>query len=110
MTRLVLVHPNVKILNSFRRDSAKWDEWYLEFSADQSTIDRILANGFEPIAAKEMPEILGQVPSWWTPNLGPDAKIYATGVHDPDFRKLYFEHRLLIYEPQGKKVYYRYRR
>jgi len=105
--------PDVKIVNSFRRDWAKFDDSYLEFHADQATIDRILANGFEPITYKDVPPAHSATPSWWTPSLGPDAEIYATCADDPDLHgdfSYFVKHQLLIYEPSSKKVFQRYYR
>ncbi len=105
--------PDVKIVNSFHRDSVKFDDSYLELYAKQPTIDRILANGFEPIVAKDIPPEHAEVPSWWTPNLGPGSKIFSTAAHDPKLHgefSYFIEHQLLVYDPVSKRVYQRYYR
>jgi hypothetical protein len=103
--------PDVKILHSLRHMPTDWDDTYLVFYADQSTIDRILQDGFTLISAKDIVEY-SNTPAWWVPRTGDDAKIYATNVSDrpQPFFAYWDSHRLLIYEPNTKKVYFRYRR
>ena len=104
--------PDVQILHSCRHMPTDWDDTYLVFYADQSTIDRILKNGFEPISAKDIIEY-ANAPAWWTPSTGRGVGIYATNTDDPEFHSEYnysFSHHLLIYDPASKEVYYRYRR
>lgn len=106
--------PDVEILNSSRNTATgKWDKVYLEFHADQSTIDRILQDGFARISAKDIIERY-DVPSWWTPNTAePGTLIYATGTQDLgycDENRYFFNHDLLIYNHVSKKAYFRYRR
>jgi hypothetical protein len=102
--------PDVKILNSFRDLANKWDEVYMEFYADEPTIDRILQNGFARISFEDIIE-RSTAPTWWLPNTGPGVRIYATRTDDPDFHgefRFSFSHQLLIYDPANKKVYYHY--
>ena len=106
--------PDITILNSSRVTvTGKWDEVYLEFHADQPTIDRILQNGLVRISAKDIIEPLG-APSWWKPNITePGTSIYATGTQDPGYHgefRDFFNHDLLIYNAVTKTAYFRYRR
>jgi hypothetical protein len=104
---------DVQIVNSIRNSPTKWDEVYLAFNADRSTIDRILNNQYTRIPAKDVFAILG-APSWWTPDLEkPGTLIYITNWpdlndvrRDPQFR----DHELLIYDPESKKAFLRYMR
>lgn len=105
---------DIAILHSSREEvTGKWDKVYLEFTADQPTIDRILQNGLARISVKEIIDPLG-APSWWKPNITePATLIYATGTQDPAYRGEFresFNHDLLIYNPVTKKAYFRYRR
>jgi hypothetical protein len=104
--------PDVKILHSCRAQPAHIESTYLEFYADESTIERVLKNGFAPISAQDIIECFN-IPDWWTPNTGRGARIYATGTTDPEYRgdfRYFFSHQLLIYDPTSKKAYYRDRR
>ena len=102
--------PDIKILNSHQGMPTDWLETYLEFHADQVSVDRILRNGFAPISEEDIIE-QGMAPSWWTPPTGSGIEIYATGTDDPGFHGDFhfaFSHQLLIYDPQTKTVYYRH--
>jgi hypothetical protein len=104
--------PDVTIVNSYRDMPTDWDDTYLEFYADQSTIDRILKKGYTPISTSDIVEYQ-HAPEWWTPSTGPGARIYATHTDDPGFRsdfRYFVSHELLMYDPVSKKAYYRYRR
>ena len=74
--------PDVQILHSFRRMPAHLEDTFLVFYADQSTIDRILQNGFKPISAEDIVEYFN-VPDWWMPNTGHGAKLYAKNTESP---------------------------
>jgi hypothetical protein len=106
--------PDVEILNSSRNMvTGKWDMVYLEFNADQPTIDRILQNGFARISAKDIIERY-DAPFWWKPSTDePGTWIYATGTQDPGYRgesRYFFNHDLLIYNRVTRNAYFRYRR
>jgi hypothetical protein len=104
--------PDVQILHSFREMPAHLEDTYLVFYADQSTIDRILQNGFKPMSAKDIVEYF-RTPDWWAPNTGHGAKIYAKNTDDPSASPpfdYFAPHELLIYDPMTGKVYFRCRR
>lgn len=104
--------PDIKILHSCRILNNKWDEAYLEFYADESTINRVLQNGYAAISADDIIERYS-APTWWKPSTTPGVRIYATHTDDPEYHgehRYFFNHELLIYEPATKKAYARYRR
>ena len=110
--------PDITIGNSLRHMPVDWDDSYLEFYASDSTINRILQNGFASILPTDIVEYSTE-PGWWSPPAGPNIRIYATNTDDPHFRDKDFgfsgSHRLLIYDPGSgdpskRKVYFRYRR
>jgi hypothetical protein len=105
--------PDVQINNSFRNAPTKWDEVYLEFNADRSTIDRIVQKRFAPIPPKDVFKILG-TPSWWTPNIEkPGILIYVTDLQDlKDARRdpQFCDHDLLIYDTVSRIAFFRYLR
>jgi hypothetical protein len=110
---------DITFANSLRHDPIDWDDTYLEFHASDSTISRILRDGFAPIQASEIVEDTYQTPYWWTPPTRPNIRIYATNTGDPHFHDKTWRwsvwHKLLIYDPDGgdagkRKVYFRYRR
>lgn len=94
--------------------TGKWDKVYLEFNADPSTIDLILQKQYSPIPAKDVFET-SEAPSWWTPNIDkPGTLIYVTDWQDlnalhRDVRP-FFDHDLLIYDPESRKAFFRCRR
>ncbi|MGD0900009.1 MAG: hypothetical protein ABR915_19415 [Thermoguttaceae bacterium] len=102
--------PDVEILHSSRELANKWDGAYLEFYADQTTIDRILQNGLVPISGG------GHVwyrrpPAWWTPRTGPGIKAYSTHPDDPELRGEFdgfTPHDILLYDPANRKAFYHY--
>ena len=109
---------DVKIVNSLRHEPIDSDDTYLEFYASDSTISRILQNGFAPIDPIYMIEY-SMTPEWWKPPMGPGTLIYATDTDGPQVRDIRFEsylsHKLLIYDPSSgtpnkRLVYFRYRR
>ena len=106
--------PDITILHSSRvKVTGEWDKVYLEFTADESTINRILQNGFARISAKDIIDRY-DAPFWWKPNTDESGTwIYATGTQDPayhgEFRD-FFNHDLLIYNPITQNAYFRYRR
>jgi hypothetical protein len=105
--------PDVQILNSSRNSPTKWDVVYLEFDADPATVNRILQKGFARIQAKDIIERY-DAPPWWTPNtIKAGVLIYATGTAEREYRgeyRYFFNHDLLIYDPQTKHAYFRFRR
>jgi hypothetical protein len=105
--------PDVRILHSSRDLANKWDGAYLEFYADESTIDRILQNGLAPIpiSPRGIIEHGGPKPAWWAPTTGPGVKAYTTYPDDPELQGEFggfSPHDLLIYDPESKKADYRY--
>jgi hypothetical protein len=109
---------DVEFVNSLRHTPTDWDNSYLVMYASDSTITRILANGFTPIRPNDFDEY-GCTPVWWKPPTGPSVRIYATDTNSQEFRDRQFRYvasyRLLIYDPEGgdpgrRKVYLRYRR
>ena len=110
--------PDITFVNSLRHMPIDWDDSYLEFYASDSTINRIIQNGFAPIEPADIIEY-SMTPEWWKPPPGPSIRIYATNTDDPQFRdekfRFFLSHRLLIYDPGSgdpgkRKVYFRYRR
>ena len=110
--------PDVTIVHSLRHMPADWDDSYLVFYASDSTIDKILDDGFARIKPKDIIDY-GEPAVWWTPPTSLSVRIYATNTDDPDFRselfRFFVRHRLLIYDPGSgapgkRKVYFRYRR
>ena len=110
--------PDITIQNSLRHMPTKWDDSFLEFSASDATIHRILPNGFTSIQTADIIEY-GNTPGWWQPPAGSGVRIYATNTNDPHFRDEHFRyfvsHRLMVYDPgsgnpSNRKVYFRYRR
>ena len=101
--------PDVKITNSYRRDSLKFDDSSLEFFADQATIDRILANRFHPIEWKDIADSYSSQPFWWPRVAGPEFKFYGTNVRSADFHDYFLPQQVLIYDAHDKKVYERNR-
>jgi hypothetical protein len=111
--------PDVTIINSLRHEPIDWNDTYLEFYADDSTINRILQDGFVAIHASDIIDDTYYPPHWWTPPTGPSIRIYATNTYDPHFRdktwRWSVRHKLLIYDrdsgdTEKRKVYIRYRR
>jgi hypothetical protein len=109
--------PGITIVRSLRHMPTDWDDSYLEFYASDSTINRILQNGFTSISRAEIVEY-ATTPGWWRPPTGPGIRIYATNNDDPKFRDMNFRyfvsHRLLVYDPDSgtpekRLVYLRYR-
>jgi hypothetical protein len=109
---------DIEFVHSLRHEPTKWDNSYLVLYASDSTINRILANGFTAIGPTDFDEY-GDTPEWWNPPTGPGVRVYATNTHDPDFRgktwRYFVSYRLLIYDPGSgdsgrRKVYLRYRR
>lgn len=111
--------PDVTIVSSLRHEPIDWDDTYLVFDATDSTINRILQDGFVPIQASDIIEHTYQIPYWWAPPTGPSIRIYATNTDDPHFHDKTFRwavrHKVLIYDPNSgdpakRRVYFRYRR
>lgn len=93
--------PDVVIVNSLRHDPIDSDDSYLEFYASDSTIDRILQDGFAQIPPADFVEIERNIernlaPAWWSPPTGPNVRVYASS-QDKD-RRSGFSQRLLIYD------------
>jgi hypothetical protein len=102
--------PDVRILHSFREPANKWDTAYLEFYADESTIDRILQNGLAPISTRGIIRY-GSQPEWWTPYPGPGVRVYTSHPEDPELpgeSHGFTPRDLLVYDPASRKAYYRY--
>jgi hypothetical protein len=107
---------DIEFVDSLRHMPTDWDNSYLVLYASDSTINRILANGFAPIQPTDFDEY-GCTPTWWKPPTGSSIRVYATNapaLRDKEWR--YFaSYRLLIYDPESgdssrRKVYLRYRR
>ena len=58
---------DVTIINSLREMPIDSDDTHLVFYASDSTINRILRDGFAPIQASELIGDTYQTPHWWTP-------------------------------------------
>ena len=109
---------DITFVNSLRHMPTDWDDSYLEFYTSDSTIERIVQDGFTTVSP-DIPITESTAPKWWVPPTGPDIRIYVT---NPDNRKfedesfgLFGAEKLLIYDPnQGdsnkRHVYFRYRR
>jgi len=109
---------DVTIENSLRHKPTDWDDSFLEFYASDSTIERILRNGFVSIPPADIIEY-SDAPAWWAPPQGEHVRTYATNTYDPKFHdedlRFFVSHRLLIYDPgsgqpEKRRVYFRYRR
>lgn len=109
---------DVEFVNSLRHMPTKWDNSYLVMYASDSTINRILANGFTPIQPTDYDDY-GCTPDWWTPPSGSSVRIYATNTNNPQFRdktwRYFVSYKLLIYDSASgnsdrRLVYLRYRR
>ena len=104
--------PDITFVDALRHDPIDWDDTYIEFYASDSTITRLLQDGFAPIQAGEIELESYETPDWWTPPIGPGVQAYATNTGDPHFS---ISHKLLIYDatsgdPGKRRVYFRYRR
>jgi hypothetical protein len=108
---------DVTIVNSFQLETEDWSDSYLEFYASDSTISRILQNGFAPILPADIVEY-GAEPAWWSLPAGPTVRVYATNTGDRLFRDKNFRwavpHKLMVYgtdngDPNIRHVYFRYR-
>lgn len=109
---------DVEFAKSLRHMPTDWDNSYLVMYASDSTINRILANGFAPILPTDF-DGYGCTPDWWEPPSGSSVRVYATDTDTPEFRvrqRRYFaSYRLLIYDAGSgdagrREVYLRYRR
>lgn len=110
---------DITIVNSLRHMPIDWDDTYLEFYANDSSINRIIQSEFVAIPSADIIEDTYDPPKWWTPPTGSDIQIFATNADNPQFRDKNFRwsvsHKLLIYapssgDPSTKLVYFRYRR
>lgn len=110
---------DITIVNALRHMPIDWDDTYLEFHASDSSIIRILQNGFVAIPSTDIIEATYHPPEWWKPPTGSGIRMYATNTGSPQFRDQDFRwsvsHKLLIYDPSSgapgnRLVYFRYRR
>ena len=81
---------------------------YLQFYANQSTIDRIIAAG--RVRPDRSAVFFGKAddPGWWKPSRGPKTKVYTYAMY---FRTERSESgsqvEILIYNPSTREAYYR---
>ena len=96
---------DVKIVYSSDSFVIDRHESCLEFYADRPTIDRIIANGFTRVPAKD---IKHEDSARWCGDISDgDTQYYAEGIWPGSERHRYFAQQTLIYEPSAKKAYYR---
>jgi hypothetical protein len=103
---------DIQIINSTRHWQGDFDDTYLEFCANESTINKIISDRFIVVSAGDIIEY-SSAPKWWKPRTGSGVRIYATIARgatyfDENYRD-FVKHQLLIYDPVGKKAFYRQR-
>ena len=103
--------PDVQIIRSSWRDDGDSRTKYLKFQADQSTIDRIIAERALLPQESATPSSRREDPSWW--DWWRDPKRRLVYSYNPFSRagrggELSFEDEVLIYDATTREAYYRY--
>jgi hypothetical protein len=97
---------DVRIMDSSKEMVIDWNVTHLDFCADQSTIDRIVARGFTRASAADIVQDDVDLGMWMILKERGDDQIYTEGFSHKEPSIRHFPHQVLIFRRSSREAFY----